>query len=65
VCGAVTRVDTDITALIRRSIETVGRTDNTEMTAFADGCPGLRSVLVNAGVTKPPILDWFHTAMHL
>ena len=33
------------------------------MTAFTDGRPGLRNVLVNAGVPTPPILDWFHLAM--
>jgi hypothetical protein len=65
VFGAVTRADTDITALIRRTIETVGRDDDTEVTAFTDGCPGLRTILANAGVTKPPILDWFHIAMRL
>src|ERR1700733_11879908 len=27
--------------------------------------PGLRTILANAGVTKPPILDWFHIAMRL
>jgi hypothetical protein len=43
----------------------VGRTDATEVTAFTDGCPGLRAVLANASVTKPPILDWFHIAMRL
>ena len=35
------------------------------MTAFTDGCPGLRTVLAKAGVTRPPILDWFHIAMRL
>ena len=65
VFGAVTRAETDITALIQRTLETVGRTDTTEVTAFTDGCPGLRTVLANAGVTKPPILDWFHIAMRL
>jgi hypothetical protein len=35
------------------------------LTAFTDGCSGLRTVLANAGVTKPPILDWFHIAMRL
>jgi hypothetical protein len=43
----------------------MGRTDTTEVTAFTDGCPGLRTVLTNAGVTKPPILDWFHIATRL
>jgi hypothetical protein len=65
VFGAVTRAETDITALTQRTLETVGRTDTTEVTAFTDGCPGLRAVLTNAGVTKPPILDWFHIAMRL
>src|ERR1700712_1839761 len=65
VFGAVTRAETDITALIQRTLETAGRTDATKVTAFTDGCPGLRTVLLNAGVTKPPILDWFHIAMRL
>ena len=65
VFGAVTRAETDITALIKRTLETVGRTDATEVTAFTDGCPGLRTVLANAGVLKPPFLDWFHIAMRL
>jgi hypothetical protein len=65
VFGAVTRAETDITALIQRTLETVGRTDTTEVTAFTDGCPGLRTVLADSGVTKPPMLDWFHIAMRL
>jgi hypothetical protein len=65
VFGAVTRAETDITALIQRTLETVGRTDTAKVTAFTDGCPSLRTVLTNAGVTKPPILDWFHIAMRL
>ena len=65
VFGAVTRAETDFTALIQRTLETVGRTDTTEVTAFTDGCPGLRTVLANVGVTKPPVLDWFHIAMRL
>ena len=65
VFGAVTRAETDITALIKRTLETVGRTDATEVTAFTDGGPGLRAVLANAGVMKPPVLDWFHIAMRL
>jgi hypothetical protein len=65
VFGAVTGAATDITALTQRTLETMGRTDTTEVTAFTDGCPGLRTVLANAGVTRPPILDWFHIAMRL
>ena len=65
VFGAVTRAETDITALIQRTLETVGRTDATEVTAFTDGCPGLRAILAKTVVTKPPIWDWFHIAMRL
>ena len=32
---------------------------------FTDGCSGLRSMLVDAGVKAPPSLDWFHIAMRL
>jgi len=35
------------------------------LTAFTDGCPGLRRILADAGVTTPPMLDWFHVAMRL
>src|ERR1700691_5844871 len=65
VFGAVTRAETDITPLTQRTLETMGRTDTTEVTAFTDGCPGLRCILADAGVTKPPILDWFHIAMRM
>jgi hypothetical protein len=33
--------------------------------SFTDGCPGLRSILIDAGITTPPILDWFHIAMRI
>lgn len=65
VFGAVTRAETDLTALMQRTLATVGRTDTTKVTAFTDGCPGLRTVLADAGVTEPPSLDWFHIAMRL
>jgi hypothetical protein len=65
VFGAVAKADTDIVVLIRRSLETVGRTADTALTAFTDGCPGLQSILAEADVTKPPIADWFHIAMRL
>lgn len=65
VFGAVAKADTDISALIRQSLRSVGRADGTEVTAFTDGCPGLRSILVDAGITTPPILDWFHIAMRI
>jgi len=65
VFGAVVKAGTDITELIRGNLQAVGQTDDTEVTAFTDGCSGLRSTLADAGVTKPPILDWFHIAMRL
>jgi hypothetical protein len=65
VFGAVAKSETEISVMIRRSLETVGRTADTELTAFTDGAPGLRSILAEAGCKKPPIADWFHIAMRL
>jgi hypothetical protein len=65
VFGAVARTDTDPAALIRRGLDAVGRTEGTALTAFTDGCPGLRRILLEAGVDGLPILDWFHVAMRL
>ncbi len=65
VFGAVAKADTDIRALIRRTLDAVGRTTDTALTAFTDGCPGLRRILADAGVTTRPMLDWFHIAMRL
>jgi hypothetical protein len=65
VFAAVARTDTKIEVLIQRGLAAVGHTDETELAAFTDGCSGLRSILVNAGVTTPPSLDWFHIAMRL
>lgn len=65
VFGAVARSDTDIAVRIRRCLDAVGRTAKTAVTAFTDGCAGLRSILRNAGVPKRPIADWFHIAMRL
>jgi hypothetical protein len=55
VFGTVTRADTDISALIRRTLEAVARKDATKVTAFTDGCPGLRTILADVGVTQRPI----------
>jgi hypothetical protein len=65
VFAAVAKTDTPIEALIRRSLVEVGQSDETELTAFTDGCQGLRALLVEAGITEPPFLDWFHIAMRL
>ena len=54
VFGAVAKADTDIATLIRQSLRVVGRTDDTEVTAFTDSCPGLRSILADAGISTPP-----------
>src|SRR5690349_24169968 len=58
VFAAVARTDTEIEALIRRSLKEVGHTDETVLTAFTDGCL-VRSLLAEAGVPEPPFLDWF------
>jgi hypothetical protein len=60
VFGAIAGSDTDIAVLIRRNLDAVGRTEATMLTAFTDGCPGLRLILADAGVAELPILDWFH-----
>jgi hypothetical protein len=54
VFGAVANAGTDVVALLRRTLGTLGCTDDTELTAFTDGCSGLRSILAAAGVTGPP-----------
>src|SRR5919107_506407 len=65
VFGAVAKTDTDLAGLICRSLDAVGRTEGTALTAFTDGCPGLRRLLLDAGVAGLPILDWFHVARRL
>ena len=65
VFGAVARSGTDIKVLINRNLDAVGRTKDTALTAFTDGCSGLRRILVDAGVTTAPFLDWFHIGMRL
>jgi hypothetical protein len=65
VFGAVAKTDTDVKVLIRRSLDAIGRTERTDLTAFTDGCPGLRRILADAGVAETPILDWFHIGMRL
>jgi hypothetical protein len=65
VLGAVAKADTDIKVLIRRGLDAVGRSEDTVLTAFTDGCSGLRRILADAGVTETPILDWFHLGMRL
>jgi hypothetical protein len=65
VFGAVAKAETDLGALIPRGLEAAGRTEGTTLTAFTDGCPGLRRILLDAGVDGLPILDWFHVAMRL
>ena len=65
VFGTVSKSDTSILALIGRNLEIMGRNGDTKLTAFTDGCSGLRSILPDAGVKDPPILDWYHIAMRL
>jgi len=65
VFGAVAKSSTPVAELIRRNLDAVGRTGDTALTAFTDGCLGLRRILADAGVTTRPMLDWFHVAMRL
>jgi hypothetical protein len=65
VFGTVAKTDTDIKEMIRWSLDAIGRSEGAELTAFTDGCPGLRRVLADAGVAETPILDWFHIGMRL
>jgi hypothetical protein len=65
VFGAVAKAETDIKMLIRRNLDAVGRTEDTVLTAFTDGCSGLRRILADAGISQLPILDWFHIGMRL
>jgi hypothetical protein len=65
VFGAVAKTDTDVKVLICQSLDAVGRTEDTVLTAFPNGCSGLRRILVDAGISELPILDWFHIAMRL
>jgi hypothetical protein len=65
VFGAVARTDTDLAGLIRGNLDAVGRTKDTVLAAFTDGCPGLRRILLDAGIDGLPILDWFHLAVRL
>jgi hypothetical protein len=65
VFAAVAGADTDIAALIRGNLTAVGHAADTTLTAFTDGCPGLRNILADAGIRTSPMLDWFHIAMRL
>jgi hypothetical protein len=65
VFGSVVRARTDIKVLINRNLDAVRRTGETELTAFTDGCSGLRNILAGAGVTTAPVLDWFNIGMRL
>ena len=65
VFGSVVRASTDIKVLINRNLDAVGRTGETELTAFTDGCSGLRNILADADVTTAPFPDWFHIGMRL
>jgi hypothetical protein len=65
VFAAVAKSGADIKEQIRASLDALGRTADTALTGFTDGCSGLRRILADAGVTETPILDWFHIAMRL
>lgn len=52
VFGAVANDGTDIVALIRCTLDALGCTDDTALTAFTDGCSGLRAILAGAGIKE-------------
>ena len=59
------KLKTNVKVLICQSLDAVGRTKDTVLTAFTDGCAGLRRILADAGITELPILDWFHIGMRV
>ena len=65
VFAAVTKSDAEAAEVIERCLAGAGRAAGTQLTAFTDGCAGLRTLLRSVGVEAPPILDWFHIAMNL
>ncbi len=65
VFGVIANAGTDIVALIRRTLDALGCTDDTALTAFTDGCSGLRAILAAVGIAGPPSFDWFRLAMRL
>jgi hypothetical protein len=65
VFAAATKTDTEIATIIERRLAEAGRPAGTHLTAFTDGCSGLRGLLTSVGIAEPPILGWFHIAMGL
>ena len=63
--GAVARAGTDVATLVRRAPDTLGRTSDTELTTFTDGCLSLRAVLAAAGISSPPVSGWLHPSARL
>ena len=59
--GAVANAGTDVVALIRRTLDALGRIGDTALTAFTDGCSGLRAILAAAGVMGPPNADGYQS----
>jgi hypothetical protein len=47
---------------IKRSVNTLGLDEGTQVTSFTDGAIMLRSYLKQAGIVTPPMLDWAHLA---
>ena len=65
VFGGVAKAGTDIEGLIRKTLDAVGGTGDTALTAFTDGCPGLRRYSRRCWRPGAADLDWFHIAMRL
>jgi hypothetical protein len=62
--SAIGKADSHILVLIRRSLNAVGQTEEMVLTAFTDGCSGLRRSPTHVS-PEAPILDRFHIAMWL
>ena len=52
VFGSVVRAGTDIKVLINRNLDAVGRTGETELTAFTDGCLRQDAAAVRNAITE-------------
>src|SRR6202046_306372 len=55
VFGGGAGAGTDIEGLIRKNFDAVGGNEDTVLTAFTDGCPGLRGILAGAGGLEPAL----------
>ena len=65
VIGTVFGSQTDPPDHLTACLESIGRTDRTQMTCFTDGDKLLRGLLKACGIRERPMLDWEHVARKL